>query len=768
MKKAEHRLGEILRSGEHQLHSIPPTRSFFGQREDFFVLQDTEVVLPKKWYEGVSRRLCQFTALGVDNATAIPSVIADLSNDLDQAVHIVLTLWSAAKAHFPNKLKWGEHEESLLLSVLQWLPSCDQQQDFIPFLKYQLSWLFARGERQSELPPRPVNLWWKDGLLLLGQLGRFMRYKVYGNSAAKKAWRNTVLHGIKKGLPQMGESRLAAAAAGMKKRLTDTKSSPDAALREISRTAKEIYGRKGITEKHWNRPAKAWTGLTGNACFENSRRNGGAIGFLREEDEECYPLGQEQFRGMVYYPRVNQTKSVYFPSWTYEDAYDRFRAESLRSLDSRGRAQVSLIREPLKARAISAGDISSNCLFSDLQKKLWKELQRFPQFELTGRWVSVEDLSDIESQSEFIREKTGCNFTKWVSGDYSAATDNLHGDATSTAATAAAGDETTRKVLLRGLTNTEICFDNLRKQGIDAPENFLMTRGQLMGSVFSFPLLCAINIAMYRKSLEERTGQKFKISELPVRVNGDDILFKCDEELLRIWNDNIIQVGFEKSVGKNYVSENFAVINSVYFDTTVRIRSVPYLNLGWCTGVAKGCGEDSEKDLYRIRQQMDDLEKYWACYPKSDQIVREFKKQVFYWNEGQIKASRLPLDRGVWGLNLSDDVDTDGIYDEFRYWLDSNIDRPPSHGCKEFPKTMAPWKVVTTGSVQNDYAQYFRDFLERKWDLRLATELPFAIRNVSESCRGEARWKGVMDRIQREIRSGLTEYEHQYASLGKL
>jgi len=767
---------------------IPAASSFFGQREEYYVLQGTDLVLPRKWFNGVCQRLREFIALEVDNATAISSVVQDLCNDLDTAVHIVLTLWSAAKAHFSKKLKWGDHEESLILSVLQWLPSCNQEQDFIPFLKYQLAYLFAIGEHQTELPPKPSNLFWKDGRVLLGHLGKFMKYKVFKNTFQGKSWRNTLLHGVKKGLPQMGESLLAKAAKGMKDRLTKTASSPNRALRAIRRTASEIYGRGGISEGDWNKPATAWTGLSGNACFENSRSRGGAIGHFRDEDEyegplpvgchdknrrkagyETRHLGDDSFRGMVYYPRLNKTASVYFPSWTIEDSYDRHRAESLRDLDSGGRAQVSLIREPLKARAISAGDIASNGLFSDLQKCLWRRLQSYPQFELTGRWVSEMDLSDIESLTEFIREKKpDCKFENWVSGDYSAATDNLHGDATSAAAEYAAGDETTRKVLLRGLTNTEICFDNLRKQGIDAPDDFIMTRGQLMGCVFSFPLLCTINLAIYRMALEKRTGLKFKISELPVRCNGDDILFKADDELYRIWSEMIKDVGFEKSVGKNYYSPNFAVINSVYFDTTVRVRCVPYLNLGWCTGVAKGCGDESEKDLFRIRQQMDDLEKYWTPFEGSSEIIREFKKQVYYWNEGQIKSSCLPLDKGIWGLNLSDDVPTKGIYDEFRYWLDKNVERPALKGIKQFPQTMAPWKVVMASVNPTRYKDYFKEFLTSRWDLYLGAELPYKAFRVSESVLLEAKYQGVMERIQREIRSGISEYEHALAHLGKL
>lgn len=724
--------------------------------------------LPRAWFDGmraITDRLKSLTTIKDDQISLFE---AELSDSSTQATHIVLTLWSALKSHFPNQFEWAHEKKSLVASVVYWLPSCGDDQFFIPFLKYQLSYLFARGEQQTELPVRPNNLYHKDGILLLGSIGSHFRSKTLTKKEkpSRKAWRNTVLHGIKKGLPQMGPSLLAKNADAMKKRLTSAASSPDSALKEIRRTAREIYG-KGITEKSWNKPAKAWTGLSGNACYENSKSNAGAIGLLREKDCAVNRLGFDQLRSIAYFPRKGVTKDVYFPSWTYESIYDQCRRESLKNLDIPGKAEVSLIREPLKARAISAGDLNSNCLFSDLQKKMWKRLQAFKQFELTGRWVSEDDLMDIDREAFYLDD----DLDHWVSGDYSAATDSLHSDATEAAIQFVGGDELTRSVLRRGLTNTEICFDKLRKQGIDAPENFVMTRGQLMGCVFSFPILCLINIAMYRAALEERLGRRFRLSELPVRVNGDDILFKADQSLYSIWQDWIRRVGFEKSVGKNYFSKDFAIINSVYFDTSLGIKPVPYLNLGWCTGVSKGSDDSEKKDLFRIRQQMDDLEKYGNGYPGFDRVIRQFKNQVFEWNKRQILASHLPLDKGPMGLNLADDYEADEKIDRFRYWVIDSLDPKPQHGLKAYPKTMSPWKVTTTENCHVSYSKLWVEFCKFESTKPIWAELPFHPR-TTKTCRdrllGDLRYGAVVRHIQSEIRSGLKEFEEEKCSLGAL
>lgn len=46
---------------------------------------------------------------------------------------------------------------------------------------------------------------------------------------------------------------------------------------------------------------------------------------------------------------------------------------------------------------------------------------------------------------------------------------------------------------------------------------------------------------------------------MPVRVNGDDILFKCDEEFYYgFWKPAVAAIGFTLSPGKNYVSDAFS------------------------------------------------------------------------------------------------------------------------------------------------------------------------------------------------------------------
>lgn len=99
------------------------------------------------------------------------------------------------------------------------------------------------------------------------------------------------------------------------------------------------------------------------------------------------------------------------------------------------------------------------------------------------------------------------------------------------------------------------------------PSSFTMKNGQLMGSPLSFPILCAINFVAYRSALKQYVRDmggdwsKAEMLEMPVRVNGDDILFKCNDAFYHgYWKPSVAAIGFTLSPGKNYVSPAFLTV----------------------------------------------------------------------------------------------------------------------------------------------------------------------------------------------------------------
>jgi hypothetical protein len=93
------------------------------------------------------------------------------------------------------------------------------------------------------------------------------------------------------------------------------------------------------------------------------------------------------------------------------------------------------------------------------------------------------------------------------------------------------------------------------------------TCGQLMGSPLSFPLLCNINLSVYRYAILkwiEKTEKTFEGEILwqNVLINGDDMLFRAPPDFIELFYSVIGLVGFIPSIGKNYRSSKFATINS--------------------------------------------------------------------------------------------------------------------------------------------------------------------------------------------------------------
>jgi hypothetical protein len=111
--------------------------------------------------------------------------------------------------------------------------------------------------------------------------------------------------------------------------------------------------------------------------------------------------------------------------------------------------------------------------------------------------------------------------------------------------------------------------------------------GQLMGSILSFPHLCACNLVAYWMTLEQYLGRSVELRDLPVLVNGDDILFKTNDLFYSLWKENITEIGFELSLGKNYVHSNYLMVNSEPYWKSSVLEKLPYYNIGLLIGKSK-------------------------------------------------------------------------------------------------------------------------------------------------------------------------------------
>jgi hypothetical protein len=89
--------------------------------------------------------------------------------------------------------------------------------------------------------------------------------------------------------------------------------------------------------------------------------------------------------------------------------------------------------------------------------------------------------------------------------------------------------------------------------------------GQLMGSPMSFPILCIVNAAINRHFLELTYEKDLTLRQCPMMINGDDILMIIRRHDLKFWEHLVSTAGLTPSLGKNYFSDKFAMINSRVF-----------------------------------------------------------------------------------------------------------------------------------------------------------------------------------------------------------
>jgi hypothetical protein len=287
--------------------------------------------------------------------------------------------------------------------------------------------------------------------------------------------------------------------------------------------------------------------------------------------------------------------------------------------------RVHAISEPLKARLITKGPSFRYWISRFFQKGMWQYLQRYVAFCLTGRPLEIRDLNLLVERAKKIKFDFDC----FVSGDYSAATDGLD------------------------INFTKICFESFLSHcnyGDDLNEilrsviyehlitypdwtnidPFIQKNGQLMGSTLSFPILCMVNLICYWMAMEEYLGCKISIHELPVLVNGDDILFPSNSRLYKIWLEKIKKVGFKLSIGKNYVHNSVLTINSQCYKYSYGDNSftpIKFVNCGLLTGQSKKGGGISD----RTEQSLTSI--YNEVIEASPNPVRTHKRFLFYYKD---------------------------------------------------------------------------------------------------------------------------------------
>jgi hypothetical protein len=143
----------------------------------------------------------------------------------------------------------------------------------------------------------------------------------------------------------------------------------------------------------------------------------------------------------------------------------------------------------------------------------------------------------------------------FVSGDYEAATDNLN-------------KSHSIAILQAIFKNARSIPAGVRKSAIDSLSGVLSYGGslfpqlsaQLMGNLLSFPLLCLTNFLGFVLAFPGDWWLR------PLKINGDDIVFRGTRSDADHWMMTVSQAGLTLSKGKTLVHERFFSLNSTYFE----------------------------------------------------------------------------------------------------------------------------------------------------------------------------------------------------------
>jgi hypothetical protein len=213
------------------------------------------------------------------------------------------------------------------------------------------------------------------------------------------------------------------------------------------------------------------------------------------------------------------------------------------------------LAESLKVRVITKGPPLRQTVLRSLRKFMHSTLRKHPVFTLIGTPVT-EELMEHLIGAELAEDEV------FFSGDFQEATDNIYSWAIEVVA-----DELSKVVNL-GELELKLLIENLTRHKyprlnpeIQDPQ----TRGQLMGAITSFPVLCIINASTARWSMEVAEGKSLRLTDCKLLINGDDIGAKVKQRFHGIWRKVTEFHGLIESVGKTFSAKEFIEINSRQF-----------------------------------------------------------------------------------------------------------------------------------------------------------------------------------------------------------
>lgn len=157
-----------------------------------------------------------------------------------------------------------------------------------------------------------------------------------------------------------------------------------------------------------------------------------------------------------------------------------------------------------------------------------------------------------EAKSNSFKEFKRVDGEVFVSGDYESASDNLRVEVAEAIIDVLQSSSSRIPSSVweaaRGYLRCRIKYPDLKEP--------LQSEGQLMGNLLCFPLLCLQNYVAFRWTFDDK---------VPVKINGDDIVFRAPRSRFNSWADSVSSLGLVLSRGKTLVNDVYFSLNSSFF-----------------------------------------------------------------------------------------------------------------------------------------------------------------------------------------------------------
>jgi hypothetical protein len=398
-------------------------------------------------------------------------------------------------------------------------------------------------------------------------------------------------------------------------------------VEEMRRTVKEV-----VLDKYTPLDRIAPFFPSTSANYINSRLKGGAVGvLLSHHRDELLELRKKYHGPMVAVKRVVPHKVVSqlsSQSLSYTAVSDgklkNCFAEFYEMIVEKAKAEIPLseplgLKEALKIRVISKGPPYLYTALKPLQRFLWSQVQKHPAGRLVGQTVNEDYIQEILGKNLKDEEK-------YLSVDYQDATNLMAKWVSDELITILVEhlelSSTENEMFRNGLTDHLIQLNQKKFPNTPAARQ---KRGQLMGSVVSFPLLCLVNMTLLRMAKEIDAGRYLTLKQAGIMVNGDDGSMRCSIRGKLAWEALSSWVGLKPSVGKVYFSKEFLNMNSRTFvrlqEPNMKVIDVPgtcrpsyfrevkFFNLGVFLGLERssGSGSNASSNLTSLASRAHEL-----------------------------------------------------------------------------------------------------------------------------------------------------------------